>query len=330
MTTQSQHSGSSTNGSAWIGALVLVCAGILGYGILYSTNAVSDPAYLAGYYFVYALLVWGGFYIIFLRQRGKMIKFTAFVAIYVALFSGGMIAAFKQERQAVKALSSVQQEINRVASSVNSPDGIPARIERFSSQSAEASGEFGEMERFMREFIDRLIAQRNDYLLELEAIGWSSILDANRIKDDAMLSESKVMIERAKAIVDKYEKKTSELLRDTKVRIGALSLPESTKKALLAGFERGVSRSESKLDEQWELEKQVVRQFENIILMLAASDAWVVKREQILFYSNNDLARFNSYIYAIQDLSQQQEQLQKSSFAEANRSIESLKSAAQR
>lgn len=69
------------------------------------------------------------------------------------------------------------------------------------------------MERFVKEFIDRFVAQRNDYLLELEAIGWNSILDAQRVKNDTTLSESKVMIARAKAIIDKYEKKTADLMQ---------------------------------------------------------------------------------------------------------------------
>lgn len=326
----SADSGSRGDSNVWIVALVVLCVGILGYGALYSNNAVSDPAFLAGQYLVYALFVWGVFHAIFLRKRGYTINLSAFAAIFLALFVGGLASAQKQKQEAVQAVSSIQQEMSRVAAATTDSSGLPVRIERAANQQPAASGEFGEMERFMKEFIDRLVAQRNDYLLELEAIGWDSILDAKRIKNDAALSESRVMIERAKAIVDKYEKKTSALMQGTGAHIESLNMSEKAKKEMLAGFERGMSKSEKQIDEQWRLEKQVVRQFENIVLLLAASKAWVVEGEQILFYTDNDLARFNSYIQEIQELAQQQEQLQKSSFAEVNKNMESLKNAAQK
>lgn len=328
MTAADSESGG--DGNSWIVALLVLCLGIFGYGALYSNNAVSDPAFLAGQYLVYALLVWGVFHAVFLRKRGSKISFSAFAAIYLTLFAGGVVSAQRQKQEAMQAVSSIQQEMSRVATATTDSSGLPARIERTAPQSPAARGEFGEMERFMKEFIDRFVAQRNDYLLELEAIGWNSILDAKRIKNDAALSESRVMIERAKSIVDKYEKKTAELMRGTRAHIESLNMSEATKKELLAGFEKGMSKSGDQIDEQWRLEKQVVRQFENIFVMLAASKTWVVEGEQILFYSDSELARFNSYIQAIQGLTHQQEQLQKNSFAEANKNMESLKNAAQK
>jgi hypothetical protein len=66
------------------------------------------------------------------------------------------------------------------------------------------------------------------------------------------------------------------------------------------------------------------------ILLLAARKNWVVQGEQILFYSEDDLSRFNSYIGTIQRLAQQQEQIQKSSFAEASQNLNALKNAAEK
>lgn len=321
---------SDTDGNAWIVALVVLCLGILGYGAIYSTESVSDPAFLAGQYSVYAIFIFGVFHAVFLRKRGGKINFSAFAAIYLALFAGGLVSASKQKQHAVQVVSSIQQEMSRIASATSDQNGFPARIERVAPQAPTASGELGEVERFMKEFMDRMVTQRNDYLLEIEAIGWGSILDAKRIKNDVALSESRVMIERVKAIVQKYEKKTAELMQGTRTHIESLNMSEASKKEMLAGFERGMDKSGKQIDEQWRLEKEVVGQFENIFLMLAASKTWVIEGERILFYSDDELARFNSYIQAIQDLTQHQEQLQKSSFAEANRKMESLKNAAQR
>ena len=281
--TNDQSTAASQGNNTWLVALAVVCVGIIGFGAFYSSNTISDPAFLAGQYLVYALLLWAVFHAVFLRKRGAKISGISFAALFIALFAGGLIAASKQQQQAVQAVSSIQQEFGRVVSASTDSSGLPTRIERSPSESPKAKGEFGEMERFVKEFIDRFVAQRNDYLLELDAIGWSSILDAKRIRNDTTLSESKAMLERAKAIADKYEKKTADLMNGTRAYINALNISESNKREMLAGFARGISKSSKKIDEQWKLEKQVLLQFENVILLLAARKNWVVQGEQILF-----------------------------------------------
>lgn len=328
MNTSDQSPTAAQESRTWIVALGVVCLAIVGFGVFYSTNTISNPAFLAGQYLVYALFLWAVFHAVFLRKRGSRISGISFTFIFIALFAGGLIAASRQQHEAVQAVSSIQNELDRVVSASTDPSSLPARIERTPADVPKAKGEFREMERFVKEFIDRCVALRNDYLLELYAIGWNSILDAKRIKNDTTLSESKVMIERAKVIAEKYEKKTADLMNGTRAHINALNMSESNKREMLAGFERGMSKSGKQIDEQWKLEKQVLLQFENIIVLLAARKNWVVQGEQILFYSEDDLARFNSYIGTIQRLVQQQEQIQKTSFAEANQNLSALRNAA--
>jgi hypothetical protein len=166
-----QGNGASSEDRIWIVALAILCLGILGFGVFYSTNTISDPAFLAGQYLVYALLLWGVFYAVFFRKRDIKGKGIAFISIYTALFAGGLIAASQQKQQFLQALSSVQEEMSRVTDESVDSSGLPVKIERRPATTPQARGAFGEMERFMREFIDRLVSQSNDYLLELEAIG---------------------------------------------------------------------------------------------------------------------------------------------------------------
>jgi len=327
MNTSDQSTDVVQGSNTWIAALAVICFGIVGFGVFYSTNTISNPAFLVGQYLVYALLVWAVFNAVFLRKRGAKISSISFVAIFIALLAGGLIAASKQQQQATQAVSSIQQELGRVTSASTDSNGLPARIERTPAENPKAKGEFGEMERFIKELIDRFVVQKNDYLLELDAIGWNSLLDTKRIKNDTTLSESKVMIERAKIIVVKYEKKTADLINGARGDINALNMSELNKREMLAGFEKGISKSSKKIDDQWKLEKQVLLQFENIIMLLAARKNWVVQDEQILFQSKDDLAKFNSYIVTIQRLGQQQEQIQKSSFTEVNQNLNALKNA---
>jgi hypothetical protein len=329
MSAHEQSNAPGRGDGVWIFALAVLFLGILGYGYFLSSNKVSDPAILAGQYLFYALIVWGIFYAIFLRKRGPKKNAVAFFSIYASLFFGGLIASSHQEQEAVKLLYSIQQDLARVTNPSLDSSGVPPRIEGRRA-TPQASGDLGEIQRFMTDYTDRVVAQRNDYLLELHAIGWNSILDAERIKNDTTLSESKVMIERAKAIVDKYDKKTAVLLQDTRARISALAISEATKKRMLGGFDKSMDIAGSQIDQQWNLEKEAVLQFEHIVLLLAASKEWAIEGGKIRFRSDAELARFNSYIQKIQEIAQKQEEIQKNRIAEMQQILEATKNAVAR
>jgi len=64
---------------------------------------------------------------------------------------------------------------------------------------------------------------------------------------------------------------------------------------------------------------------ENIITLLSAKKgAWVVEGEQVLFYNDGDLARFNSYIASIQNIVEQQEAIQRQSVQTVNRNLDRI------
>ena len=74
------------------------------------------------------------------------------------------------------------------------------------------------------------------------------------------------------------------------------------------------------------MEAKIVNEFENIINMLSAREgAWIVEGEQILFYDDADLARFNAYISSIQDMVNQQEEIQRQAVEKVDRNLDELK-----
>lgn len=336
MNTQNQNTTASGAGNTWIVALTVICVGIVGFGMFYSTNTISNPAFLAGQYLVYAFLIWAVFHLVLLRKRGAKVSAIAFTALFAALFAGGQIAASKHESLAVdeassarqevsRFASSAQQELSRLASTTSNSSGRPSPIKEVPIGDTDVRDVLAEMTRFIKESVDLTMAQKRDYELELEAIGWSSILDVQRINHDTALFESRVMIKRAKAIINKYEKISANYLHEGKARINTLNMSDAMKAEAFAGFEEGVIESAPKRDEIWRLEKQVVLQIENIFLLLADRQKWVVGGGRILFYNDNDLSKYNSYYETIQKIVQQQEQLKNSMLAESNRELEDLK-----
>lgn len=333
-----QDEPSKNKGKVSIIMLIVICIGIVVYEVYYSTNTILiNPRFLeavqrqilrlVGGHLVNALIIWGIFRVAFLRKRNTNLNGIAFFAIFMALFVGSLIAAFKQKDQAIKTISFIQQEMNSVANTYTGAGKFSSHVEKAPIQATKTSDEFGEIERYVKECISRLVDLNNSYLLEITAIGWNSILDARRIKNDPALSESMVMIEKAKTIVDKYEKKVVELIQFSKTHIHVLNMSESSKRELMIGFEEGMNESDKKIKDLWGMEKQAICQFENIFLLFAKSKNWVVENDKILFYSDEELELFNSYLQKIQNLKNQQEQLQKSQLAELNQNLESIKNA---
>ena len=314
------------NDNIWKIALALICIGILGYGSLYSTIKTADLAYLIGYSLPLALITWGIFYAAVARKRGAKIVGFSFVAIFVSMIASGLIGHSHQKQEAKRALSEIQSQYSELIESSTDAQGLPKRIEKPINTTPKASGEFGEIERFMKEFMDQIASQRNDYLLEVEAIGWNRILDANRIKADKTFVESKVTLQKAKEIVQKYTQRTQALIENTRDKIGSLNISEPSKISMLSGFDRGIEKAKKDIDKMWSLEAKTINEFENIITLLSAKkSAWIVDGEQILFYKDSDLERFNSYIASIQNIAQQQEKIQRQSVQKVNQHLDRMK-----
>lgn len=310
----------------WKISLALVCGGILAYGFFYSKNTASNLAFLIGYNLPAALIVWGLFYVAVTKKQGARISGFSFLAIFISMIASGLVGYSKQSHEAKKALSEIQNQFSEVIEQSTDSEGFPKLIDKPINTTIKASGEFGELERFMKEFISQIASQRNDYYLELEAIGWDSILDANRINNDKTFIESKYTIKKAKNIVKKYTQKTNNLLSITNENIRSLNISESSKRAMQTGFARGMEISKKNIDLLWALENEIISESENIINLLSTNkEGWVIEGEQILFYNDGDLDKFNTYIASIHNILKKQEEMQRQSIQRVNSNFDQLK-----
>ena len=310
----------------WKIALALVCIGILAYGFFHSKNTTTNLTYLFVYTLLIALFVWAIFYAAVARKRRGKVAGFSFLAIFICMIAGDLIGYSQQNQEAKQALSEIQDQYSALIESSTDSQGLPKRIEKPINTTPKASGEFGEVERFMKEFIDQMVSQRNDYILELQAIGWNGILDVNRIKADKTFIESKVTIQKAKEVVKKYKEQINTLLSNVKDNIRSLNVNETSKREMLSGFDRGMEKAKKNIDALWSLESKTINEFENIINLLSArKGAWIVEGEQILFYNDSDLERFNYYMASIQKMVGQQEEIQRQSVQTVKRKFDQLK-----
>ena len=294
----------------WKIALALVCGGILAYGFLYSDNRRTDLTYLVGRNLPMALCVWGLFYFVVARKcRGKVAGFS-FVAIFISLIASGLIASSQNEREARQGLAEIHDLYSGMLDAATDSEGLPRRIDMRIDVTPKARGEFGEIERFLKECINQNISQRNDYLLDLEAIGWDSILDPGRIKADRTFVESRAMIQQAREISAKHRGRLDALLRNAREDILSLNVSESSKREMLSGFDEGLEEAKEGREAIWTLEENILQEVENIINLLSSARKWTVEDEQIVFYRDRDLDSFNSYLSGIDQMVEQQQAIQ--------------------
>jgi hypothetical protein len=314
------------NDNIWKIGLAVVCIGILIYGFFYSKNTTTNFVYLLSYNLPIAALLWFFYYLIFARKSGAKAVGFSFLVIFISLIASALIGFTQQKQNAKRALTEMQDQYSTLMDSITDSQGQPQRIEKRIDTTPKSRGVFGEMEKSIKGFMGQMASQRNDYLLELEAIGWNSVLDPKKIRLNGRLDESKVTIQKAKKIVVKYREKTDVLLQDFREKLQSLNMSASLKQEALSGFDRGMEKSKDEIGAMWSLELSIVKEMEKIInLLVKTNGAWVVKKNQILFYDENDLNRFNAYLASIKSLVKKQQQLQKKSVETVNRNFNRLK-----
>lgn len=301
-----------SDNSLWSIWLVVVSLVVLGYIGSNSDNQRTDVAHLVGYYLPSSLLIFGVFYYLLLRKQGRKAAAVSFVAIYLAAIFGGVIAATRQREQLAQAIGSIEKQYSRMVDSPTDQSEIPKSAEVRSNTGQLSRGTVGEFERFTKEFMDQLVAQRNDYMLELNAIGWDSILEPPRYQIDKALSEKRMKINKGKEIVRKYRARTNALMQTTRSKIDDLEISPSLKRDMIAGFDRGMKNTQSRIDRVWVLEEMTVAEVEGIINLLSARrGSWTVIGKKILFDNDDDLRRYNRYLANIRQYEVEQEKIQK-------------------
>ena len=223
-------------------------------------------------------------------------------------------------------MGEIQKSISELSEVIETEQGTAQRIEKKFEVASTSSGSATEMERFMKNCINKTVSMRNDYLLELDAIGWSKILDPERVLEDKTLIKSKAMLGNAYDILAKYRMKNYGLLDEMRNDIFKLNLSDSTKKSMVDGYDKGLEDGRANAKLSWDLEELVLKEFENIINLLSANNGtWKIENNQVLFSTDEDVNAYNSYIASIQSLVEKQQNFQKQNLEAINNKLSDYK-----
>jgi len=311
----------------WKILLAILSLCILGYGMFFSKNLIDSLPGLIGYYLPSSVFIWLIFYAIFTRKKGAKIAGISFIIIYVSFMLSGYLSVTMFKIEAKKAITEIETQFVKIAKSSDSPSGIPERIQEEIQTSPKSRGIVGEMERFVKTLMDRSVSLRNDYLLELNAIGLYKILDPTRIKNDKAFAESKFIINKTKEIIEKYKTLTNNLFgEDAFAEIDRLEIDDDLKQVMKDGFKRGLEITKSMIDKNWYLDGKSILEYEKIIKLLSShKDAWTIENQQILFYNENDLKEVNTYISNIQDNFNEQQLIRQQLINNSEENLKTMK-----
>lgn len=320
----------------WLALLLPVCgvAAYFAHGM--GSQGMHGMSYLSGQFLVLAAAGAALFYGLFMRKHGGKFYLAVLAALFAAMYAGGSIGVDKQKQQAAIAMASTQEEMQRLTTAIqkanaNKDGGMQSHVlEASPSTAPKAKGEYGEMERFMRDFMNSGVAFKNAYLHELQAIGWDTMMSAKRLQADRDMAESKSILAKARATISKFEGDTDNFFAKGKASIDKLAISEDVKTGMRAGFEKGMVDTKKQIMQNWAMEREALQEVENMLNLLADKKKWTVENEQLMFRKQADLDKFNTYNKSLEKIGQRQVELQQRQLNKSAQEIESLKTTLQR
>jgi len=291
---------------AWPIALGVICPVLAGAAYLYSRNTMNDRVSLLIYSLVLAAVVWGILGLSVGLKRGSIKSIFSLAAIFVSLIAGSLYGyslflieeerLFDEKKQA-RALEAAKRAPPPVVQ--KSADGAPAK-----------TGDAGEFEGFAAVFINRSAADRDEFLREMNATGWSKILDPGRVGQDRNLGESRAILQKSRDVVAKYRTRHLALVDSTLKGIATLKVSEPSRQKILHSFDSTSRNSVEAIDALWDCESKSIAEYEGIFALLAArKGTWSADNARIRFTSKADLIAFDARLDAIQGLEQKSHEI---------------------
>jgi len=178
------------------------------------------------------------------------------------------------------------------------------------SRSEEDSQTAAVIDRFLEDLARTGIQSRQAYLADMNAVGWNTLLNADRLAQDENFSESKKILADAEALVAKYAKRGSDDFEQIPVLARNLEIPERAKAEFIRGWEQGADTARQKNRRVWALERQVLGHFRDATVLLADRATWAPANGQIQFQEQEALDTFNALMGKIQSDAAEQQQIQ--------------------
>jgi hypothetical protein len=298
-----------------------LCAAILAYGGLGYKEPSGNLAYQFGYNLPIAIFIGGGLHLAFRKRESSRTGWMGFALVFASLITASLIANQMMKSDVRDAAAHLEQSIAAVQAAASAGTATPPPMPITNSGSSDGA----KMGVIIKTMVNRMLALRREYELELDAIGWGKILDGQRLKTDVTFAESRTILKQANEIVLRYKSKNADLFSTIRQDIELSELSSSSKQSMLTGFDRTSEQGKAEAMEVWRLEQQALDEIGKIIALLSARrSAWEVQDGQVMFQSQEDLDMFNAYLAKVQAVIAKQEQIQAASLQRSKDAFEKI------
>ena len=105
-------------------------------------------------------------------------------------------------------------------------------------------------------------------MTELKAIGYESLTDGERIQADTDMSESRFILDRTAAIVDKYEQLNEQTALDFRDNFAESEVSPATRASFLESYDERMEASLERAGKIWDLERQILEDVGELVAFL--------------------------------------------------------------
>lgn len=297
-----------------VGASVAVGALLVAVLNWRQQNGGDHPA-MIGYVLGSVLGLWIMCYVIgwlIFRLAGRGMAAGRVAVCIVALLSVmgaiGNAGKYQQGREDQAASAhALRSDVEKISQAVES--GAPIA---YLDPKATVGGEAGEIQGFVKAYLNQAISENNEYLAELEAIGWVGVLDPARVSKDPGLRDSKVIIANAKATVEKFRERWHQMQIRTRSAVSGMDTSTAMKRGFVVGFADQSNRAAAEAAQVWEMETQIVATAEDMIELLNVKrSTWTIETGQFAFSDEQVLSEFIAHGEKMDDLIRRQDALRK-------------------
>jgi hypothetical protein len=303
----------------WLPAALIVGGALALFNWITSQGeGTTSTAYWIGVALGQAVLGWMALLLTGLQRAGVRGVGGAFLVIWLVAFFGIAPAnAPTQSKVGEPALSGKIAEMREAVREGRLVSVAPVEQRVGGKSERELAVEFN------NRVLNAIMDQRNGYLAEIKAIGWETILDADRLyADNGMVETAQMLAQAEDAAIrscESYREKSEASARRVAAEIGASA---AMQKELLEGFMAGMERGAPVAEEICRIEMALLQEFEGAMLILQNDRDWVVENGSIMFMSAASLENFNGHLTRIQAMTAEQAKLQDDSLKRGQELLE--------
>jgi hypothetical protein len=161
-------------------------------------------------------------------------------------------------------------------------------------------GAAGEAESAMKPLLADLIAKRNTYLTQMQALGIKTIMLPANLAKDKGLKRTRANLAEARAVLKDFREATESLSVNFSHRLEATDISETDRLAMLEGFNRALNEGQDVRETIFVCQDNEFAEFQKMAALLAhPKGRWLVKGDKLYFINRDDLAAYQQSVLSV-------------------------------